>query len=263
MTEENKIFYNYLSERFTDYPDIFKRETQLCDKIYVRKHLDTDFKEYLPEVYYMGHIRRSNFKKLPKSYVIKPRCCQDGKAITFVKDGINLATNKRVSPMEIKRFYTFLKSDRKLGKDVIIEELLFDKSAKNKIINEEYNFFVFGGITEYISVVKNINTNNRTTIDYDLEWNRLQLFTDKSAPLDYLLEKPDNLEEMIDIANRLGKLYSEYTTLPFARVDLYNTDQGIKFGEFTGDLNGQQNLTEEYQTKCGEYLTRLLNHNTN
>ena len=44
---------------------------------------------------------------------------------------------------------------------------------------------------------------------------------------DYPLTKPENFEKMVDLAKKLAKKF------PFVRVDLYNINGKIYFGEMT------------------------------
>ena len=131
----------------------------------------------------------------------------------------------------------------------------------DKPINEDYKFFVFGGIVKNISLIRNINKKGHTKIDLNRNWNRVKFHTTKAAPLTLTIERPDDLDEMIELAEKLGKYYYEYTGIPFVRVDLFSTNRGIIFGEYTGGPNGGKHITHEYQKLFGKYWHNVLNKN--
>ena len=63
---------------------------------------------------------------------------------------------------------------------------------------------------------------------FDREFQLMRINRDSvEAPEDFSLPKPEGLEEAFEIADRLSKEF------PFVRVDLYLTEQGVRFGEMT------------------------------
>lgn len=63
---------------------------------------------------------------------------------------------------------------------------------------------------------------------FDRKWNLLRLNKrGKLAPAGFTIDKPRNLDKMFEIAGRLSE------GLPYARVDLYNVNGHIYFGEIT------------------------------
>lgn len=61
---------------------------------------------------------------------------------------------------------------------------------------------------------------------YDREWNNLYVTSD-CPPSDREIEKPENLGEMLRVAEILSEDF------PFVRVDLYSVDGKVYFGELT------------------------------
>lgn len=62
------------------------------------------------------------------------------------------------------------------------------------------------------------------------------------------LPKPPKLAEFVDIAERLSRA----VPTPMIRVDLYDTTQGVQFGEFTVMPGGQQTYREDHDRTLGE-----------
>ena len=111
----------------------------------------------------------------------------------------------------------------RINKKVFIEKLLDD--YKNLV---DYKIFCFNGKAEYIQVDRNRFTNHVRSY-YDTQWKKIENLTLK-YPYDHdLLEKPSELEKMLDIAETTAKSQN----FKFIRVDLYFHNKKIYFGENT------------------------------
>ena len=91
----------------------------------------------------------------------------------------------------------------------------------------DYKFFCFHGNPRFLKVDFDRQTNHRANY-YDLNWNLLPFGEYDYPPCpDKIIKKPDNFAKMIEIA----RILSRDTT--FIRVDLYNINGKIYFGEMT------------------------------
>lgn len=88
----------------------------------------------------------------------------------------------------------------------------------------DYKFFCFHGKPKFLYVVSERNIKPKYNY-YDLQWNAIDV-VDKSDRL-ISVEKPEMLEEMIEVATRLSQNF------PHVRVDLYQENGRIYFGELT------------------------------
>lgn len=108
---------------------------------------------------------------------------------------------------------------------IIIEEYLENPIHPKEGI-QDYKFFCFSGKPFMVCVDSNRFIQHQRNI-YDINWNKLNIsFNDypfSSAPC----KKPKNYDQMLYIV----KLLSE--DFPHVRVDLYNVDGKIYFGELT------------------------------
>jgi len=97
----------------------------------------------------------------------------------------------------------------------------------------DFRFYVTAGEVQLIQVDTPRSTVVRRRF-YNLEWTPLEV-TQGGKELSDPIDRPGSLDEMISIASRIGKAFD------FIRVDLYDTAQGIYFGELTpyptGGLN--------------------------
>lgn len=89
----------------------------------------------------------------------------------------------------------------------------------------DYKFWMFNGKVGFISQESDRFTEHRSNL-FDGKWNPV-LIAMHFRPLDVPPEKPDGLEEMIEVAEKLSADFD------FARVDLYCVDGRIYFGEIT------------------------------
>ena len=112
------------------------------------------------------------------------------------------------------------------GKPVIIaEQLLEDPDQPNGALRD-YKILCFGGEPAYIICVDGRYTDRYCHVVYDPQWNKQDVtIGQSSSAADY--EKPENLEQMLQIARTLS------ADFPAARVDLYSISGRIYFGEIT------------------------------
>ncbi len=104
---------------------------------------------------------------------------------------------------------------------VIIEELLQFNSG----IPSDFRFFMFDGKCEFITVDSSGEKGVERNI-YTKDWLKISA-TLKYPNFEKPYPKPINLEEMLMVAEELSKNFDHI------RVDLYQSDHGIKFGELT------------------------------
>jgi hypothetical protein len=107
---------------------------------------------------------------------------------------------------------------------IIVEDLLVNDKQPEAGIND-YKIFCYGGKAKYIVVDVDRYVGHKRNF-YDIEWNNLNIKSDCPS-IDRELEKPDNFEEMVKIAEKLSGDF------PYVRVDLYNISGKIYFGELT------------------------------
>ena len=107
---------------------------------------------------------------------------------------------------------------------LIIEELLVNPENPDAGIND-YKFFCYSGKVKYVVVDVDRYTQHKRNF-YDRNWNNLHVSSDcPQANVD--IPMPQNYESMLKIAEKLSEEF------PFVRVDLYNVQGKVYFGELT------------------------------
>lgn len=168
------------------------------------------------------------FDALPQKFILK----------TSNGSGTNIICRNKseLSKYEIvKKVNNFLKqSSASAGREwvyakgspkIIIEELLEDPTNLDGSISD-YKHLCFNGEPEYIVLDIDRFTNHKRNI-YDVGWHDLHIASDCPCIDNRTFEKPINYDKMIEIAKILCEDF------PAVRVDLYNINGRIYFGELT------------------------------
>lgn len=204
-----------------------EKYTNLVDKYLVRDCI----KEKIGTKYLVSLLgafdnpKEINFEKLPNQFVIKLNTGSGFNIIVTDKQKIN--SDKIIKQLNkwMKLNYYKIKKEpqyKNIQKKIIIEEYISDKNGE---LND-YKFFCFNGKVEFIEVDSDRFCNH--TMDFfDKDWNLLQLHKGKYKNSSTVPMKPENFNKMINIAEELA------SDLQFVRVDLYNVDGNIYFGELT------------------------------
>lgn len=124
---------------------------------------------------------------------------------------------------------------------------------KNKQIKAlvDYKFFCFDGVAESVMVCTEREKGNPKFYFFDKQWNlRKYNILGRETPEGFTLQKPNCIDEMFSIAEKLSK------GIPFVRVDLYCIDNLVYFGEMTfyPDSGFDTNLLKESDEYWGEML---------
>lgn len=115
--------------------------------------------------------------------------------------------------------YTGIKKSR-----IIIEDYI-ENDVNPEAGIEDYKILCFNGVPRNIIYDCDRYTNHKRNI-YTTNWQRIYVDSDCKQK-DAAIPKPDNLQEMLDVARTLS------SDFPFVRVDLYDVKGKIIFGELT------------------------------
>lgn len=224
---------------------------QLVDKYAVRQYvIDTIGKGYLNRCYSVyDKVSEVDFDSLPDQFVLKG---VHGSGFNMiVKDKSKL--NKTAARLKMKKwlFHNFyykagLEWAYKDVKPRIIAEEYLEEIDRGDL--HDYKFFCFDGIPKFIHIDVD-RFGNHQRLFYDTQWNKLPY--KHYLPNDANLEKPDTLEHMLKVSEKLSKNF------PMVRVDLYSTKGKILFGEMTFyPGNGiLEFYPDDFNKIAGDYLT--------
>lgn len=201
-------------------PPIF---VQLVDKLSAREYVASKVgTEYLPRLLWYGQDPELiPFNALPIEYVVKTN--HASRQVLVVSEPADhnaiIATCKKWINTN---FYWVAREGQYLNilPQVMIEECLRDRDGSLPL---DYKIWCFNGVAALVQV---INFSRDSHSFYDTSWKAMDLSysVGKSKPD---RAKPAHLEEMVSLATRLSVGFG------FVRVDLYNLNGRIFFGELT------------------------------
>ena len=234
----------------------FPLQTIVSDKYLVRDYVEKKIgNEYLIPLY--GNWFKFNdidFDTLPDQFVLKCNHDSGGLAIckdkkTFDKENAKKKINKSLKDnfFYIGREYQY----KNIIPRIICEKFISD----NGNVPMDYKIYCFNGKPDVILVCKNRFRNDSHKAQYlyfDQNWNFVPLNKGDELSENPNIEKPKNLDEMLSIARKLSEDFI------FARIDLYNIDGKIYFGEITLTPNSgfDPDITEETDLYFGNKLER-------
>lgn len=205
--------------------------TLLADKYRVRKYVENKIgaDNLIPLIGKWDKIEDINFDVLPEKFVIKPNNGSYDTIICTNKDELNIeSVKKRLSHSLTYKFgYENAEIHYTRIKPCIIAEELLEQNGPGGLI--DYKIWCFNGKPHCVFVCANRDNIHHKTdfVCYDLNWNKLENYITSSFKNNFECPKPIGFDKMLAIASKLSE------GLPQARVDLYNINGNIYFGEIT------------------------------
>lgn len=168
---------------------------------------------------------------LPEKFVLK--CNHDAASVIVCKDKSTFDWRYAENKIKWCMSHNYYHYDYKqwaykgIERCIFIEQYMEDTKTQDL---PDYKFYCFNGIVKCIFVGRERFKNKKGVLVnlYDKQWNKLP-FEHYHPNYEGDIERPNNLDEMIGIAEKLAK----YVNNPFIRVDLYDINGKIYFGEFT------------------------------
>ena len=222
-TFNEKLQWLKLNDRHAEY-------TQMVDKIDAKKYVASIIgdKYIIPTLGVWNSVDEIEWDKLPNQFVIK--VSSDSGGIVVCKDKQTLDIEKAKEKLTNgwgKNYYVHNKEYpyRDLIPRIIAEEYKEDESGYEL---RDYKIFCFNGEPKILFVASDRQkAGEDTKFDFfDLNWNHLP-FTNGHPNSKEHIAKPKNFEEMLEIAKKLS------VGIPQVRIDLYNCNGQIYFGEIT------------------------------
>lgn len=219
----------------------------LADKFSVRAWVKEKIgEEYLiPLLGVYDKFEDIDFSNLPDKFVLKTNHASSTNVLVKDKKKLNLLETKLKFRRWLSTNYAF-KMGFELHYGLIKPKIVYEKFMGNGDLID-YKFFCFMGGVKFVWVDTGRYTNHKRNL-YDLNWNEMEFTYDKYEKTDVL--RPKNLEKMIEFARKLSTGFS------FVRVDFYEIDGHLYFGEmtFTSSSGMDKFYPEKYDQIVGSYL---------
>lgn len=202
--------------------------TMLVDKLevkdYVSKHLGPEY--ICPKLGVWDNVDKIDFASLPKQFVLKTThgggnegvvVCKDKDALDWEAAKAKLAVNMKENIYDCYREWPYKYVKRR----IFAEEYLGDNIV-------DYKFYCCNGEVVCILLCVGRQEGHVKYFFLDKEWHLCPYNKDSIELADEFSEAPpENLQQMLEIAAKLSKGF------PFVRIDLFDVEGRIYFGEYT------------------------------
>nr|WP_289130582.1 ATP-grasp fold amidoligase family protein [uncultured Clostridium sp.] len=204
--------------------------TKLVDKYEVKKIIaEMIGDEYIiPTIGVWDKFDEIDFTKLPQQFVLK--CTHDSGGLVICKDKNEFNIKKAKKKIEkcLKNDYYMQNREwpyKNVKPRIIAEEYMVDESGYEL---KDYKIFCFNGEAKAMFIASDrSNPKEETKFDfYDMNFNHLP-FENGHPNSKKEIKKPESLELMTKLAETLS------VELPQARIDFYDINGKVYFGEIT------------------------------
>lgn len=217
-------------------------------KEYVSKRIGSEY--VIPTLGVWEKFEDINFDALPNQFVLK--CTHDSGGIVICRDKSKLdlveARKKINDSLKNNYFYNGREWPYKNVKPRIIAEAYMEDKGTAAL--RDYKFFCFGGIAKCYKVDFDRFVEHHANY-FDTEGKLLDFGEVICPPVfDKKIDMPVSLPKMIELAELLSK------ENPFLRVDFYDVNGKIYFGEMTFYPSSGYGkfIPEEWDLKLGEWI---------
>lgn len=233
--------------------------SKLTDKYEVREYVrDCGLSEILiPQYGLWNSMKEIKLDNLPKSFILKPT--HGSGDVVVIRDKTRVDWNAICEKVQKDLDTYLITSAAELHYARIPHRVLAEQLLKNDPVSEKYSstlidykIWVFNGNAHYIWVCMNRFVRNKDgaeVMTYDREWNAHPEYCRVTPDFTIAepMPKPAGYEHMLEIAERLAQPF------PVVRVDLYNLNGTIYFGEMTFTSYGaiMDFYTDEFLKKAG------------
>lgn len=232
----------------------FPLQSVVSDKYLVRDYVKEKIgEEYLiPLLGCWDRYEDIDFSKLPNQFVLKCNHDSGGLVVCTDKTKLNYKNAKKKIEKSLKSNFYYIGREyqyKNIIPKIICEQFISDNGS----VPLDYKIYCFNGKPDVILVCRDRfskNTHRASYLFFDQEWNFVPLDKGDEKIINPNVEKPKNLEKMLELAKVLSKDFL------FARIDLYNIDGKIYFGEITLSPNSgfDPDIKPETDLEFGEKL---------
>lgn len=222
--------------------------TKMVDKYLVREYIKEKIGEdyLIPLLGVYTHFDEIPFHELPNAFVIK--CTHDSGGVVICEDKNHFDFEKAKKKINtcLKRNYYY--RGREWPYKNIEPKIIIEKYMGNDL--KDYKFMCFHGEVKCSFVCSNRNTKEGLHVTFfDLDFHKMPFERHYPSSIEEI-QKPIHYQKMLELSAILSK------NIPFVRVDFYEIDGKIYFGELTFfPGNGTEEFTpRKYDELLGEWI---------
>ena len=233
--------------------------TKCSDKHLAREYVkDCGYEDILlPQVDVFDNADQIDFDKYTFPVVLK--CNKDSGGLVFYdpakKSEFDVRRSRRLLNKALKEKYYLISREwnyKNIPPKIVVEKVVRDQAGN---LPRDYRFFCFDGVPKVLMMDIGVVDEDGHHVYayprnlYDMDFKKLPFRFGRDS-YNGPVEKPINFERMKEIAAQLSKPF------PMCRVDLYNIDGKIYFGELTFYHGGccQEITPEEWDLKLASWI---------
>lgn len=248
------------TEKLQLYKLYYRNEDMLkcTDKFHVREYLESIGMGHIliPLIGHYSSVEEIDYEKLPNQFVAKSSdgggggqvlVCRDKSTLSELefKETVNSWMNL---PKPRKSFGREWAYENKYPRTIVIEELIAEPGTTDL---KDYKFMCFDGVARLVYGIYGRTLGNGANFGfYSRDFKELKVSRSDERKSEQTLPKPNGYENMLAIAEELSSHF------PHVRVDLYNIDGRVYFGELTF-YDGSGYLTynpDSFDFELGNYF---------
>ena len=203
--------------------------TKMVDKYEAKKYVaDIIGEEYIiPTLGVWDNFDEIDFDKLPNQFVLK--CTHDSGSIAICKDKATFDKKAARKKLERGLRYNYYYAGgfewpyKNVKPRIIAEKFMVDESRTEL---KDYKVFNFNGEPKIIQVDYDRFVEHKRDL-YGADWHKLEYALAYAMNPGHEVNRPQKLEEMLDLARKLAKGHA------FLRTDFYSINDKLYFGEMT------------------------------
>lgn len=222
-TYNEKLQWLKLHDRRPEY-------TQMVDKAGVKEYVAQRVGEQyiIPTIGVWDRPEDIPWNELPTQFVAKVTHDSGGVVICKDKKQLDIPATIAILSKALKKDYYAVSREwpyRNVKRRVIVEQYMIDESGYEL---KDYKFFCFYGEPKMLFIATDReNPNEETKFDFfDMDFNLLP-FTNGHEHASHIPAKPKGFDTMVELARKLS------AGIPHVRVDLYDINGQVYFGELT------------------------------
>lgn len=168
-----------------------------------------------------------DFDKLPKQFVLK--CNHNsglGMCICRDKSKLDIEKVKKELRKGLKQDYYLHGREwpyKNVPRKILAEKFMVDESGTEL---KDYKIFCMDGEPEIIEVDYGRFSKHMRNL-YDKAWNLMEMEINYPSDATHVIDRPEKLNEMLDLARKLSK------DIPHVRTDFYSIGEKLYWGELT------------------------------
>ena len=244
QTYNDKLQWLKINDIHPEYAEIVDKATA---KDFVRKIIGDEY--IIPTLGTWETFNEIDFDKLPNQFVLKTTHDSGGVVVVSDKSKFNKEAACRKLEKSLRKNYFFQHREypyKYVKPRILAEKYMVDESGTEL---KDYKFFCFDGKCRMLFIATDRGIGDVKFDFFDTEFNHLP-FKQGHPWATKEIKKPTGFEKMIELSEKLSKGF------PHVRVDLYDINGKIYFGEltffhFSGNVPFEP---AEWDKKIGDWL---------